>query len=125
MRKVVEVFEYEVPNEVKEFNSLICEENFCKINSSGYAVLTITNTEILKVLKEKILVLNLPLLNRKWDIIDISFISKFTTANLLKDKVIDLYLQGKRNKDISKECNTSPANITRIIKNYKEKCLNT
>lgn len=29
-------------------------------------------------------------------------------------------LEGKRNKDISLECNTSPSNVTKIIKNYKE-----
>lgn len=107
-------------NILQEFNSLICEENFCKINSSGYAVLTITNTEILKNLKKKILSLNIPILSRKWDIIDLNFESKYKKVEILHQKVVELYLQGKRNKDIAEECNTSPANVTKIIKKYKE-----
>ena len=38
-------------NILTEFNLLICDKNFCKINSAGYAVLTITNSEYLKGLK--------------------------------------------------------------------------
>ncbi len=106
-------------NILKEFNSLICEENFCKINSKGYAVLTITNTETLKRLKTKVLDLNLPILSRKWDIIDMNFVSKYVTASLLRNKVIELYLQGKKNKEISEECKTSQSNVSKIIKNYK------
>lgn len=107
---------------LKEFNSLICKKDFCKVNSSGYAVLTITDSEILKKLKRRILTLNLPILSRKWDVIDMSFISKYQTAKILREKVISLYLEGKRNKDISEECGTSPSNVTKIIKQYK-KCL--
>jgi DNA-binding NarL/FixJ family response regulator len=53
------------------------------------------------------------------DIIDLNFVSKYVSANELKEKVIDLYKQGYKNKDISEMCKTSPANVTRIIKNYK------
>lgn len=104
---------------LKEFNTLICSDNFTKINNQGYAMLTITNTEYLKELKRNILSLNIPIMSRKWDIVDLNFISKYVTANELKEKVIDLYKQGYKNKNISELCNTSPANITRIIKNYK------
>lgn len=104
---------------LKEFNNLICSDNFTKINNQGYAVLTITNTEYLKELKRNILSLNIPIMPRKWDIIDLNFVSKYVSANELKEKVIDLYKQGYKNKDISEMCKTSPANITRIIKNYK------
>lgn len=106
-------------NILKEFNSLICEENFCKINSQGYAVLTITNSEILKNLKSKILGLNLPILSRKWDIIDMNFVSKYVTAEILRNRVIELHLRGKKNKEISEECKTSQSNVSKIIKNYK------
>lgn len=61
---------------LQEFNSLICKENFCRINSSGYAVLNITNSEYLKELKRKVIKLNIPILPRKWNIIDLSFVSK-------------------------------------------------
>lgn len=104
---------------LKEFNSLICDFNFTKINNQGYAVLSITNTEYLQKLKEKILPLNIPIMKRKWDIIDMNFISKYTKAEKLRNKVIELHKQGYRNKDISEMCSTSKANVTKIIKQYK------
>lgn len=106
-------------NILKEFNSLISEQNFTRINSSGYAYLVISNTENLKKLKEKILSLNLPIMSRKWDVIDLNFVSKYVTAKELRNNIIKAYEEGMRNKDISIKFNTSPSNVTKIIKNYK------
>lgn len=102
-----------------EFSNLISKKDFTRINSSGYATLIISNTEDLKKLKKKILSLNLPIMSRKWDIIDLNFVSKYVTAKELRDNVINAYKLGLKNKDISIKFNTSPANVTRIIKNYK------
>lgn len=104
---------------LKEFNSLICESNFTKINNQGYAVLTITNTKYLQNLKRKIISLDIPIMSRKWDIIDMNFVSKYTKAEELHKKVIELYKQGYRNKDISTLYGTSKANVSKIIKTYK------
>ena len=104
---------------LKEFNLLICDDYHTKINNQGYAVLTITNTKYLQNLKNRITSLNIPIMNRKWDIIDMNFISKYTKAEELRNKVVDLYKQGYRNKDISEMCSTSKANVTKILKNYK------
>ncbi len=104
---------------LKEFNTLICQENFCKIDSQGYAVLTITNTKYLKELKRKILDLNLPILNRKRDIIDLSFTSKYVKANQTKQKVAELYNKGMRNKDIAHTLGVSPATVTKYTKILK------
>lgn len=104
---------------LKEFNSLICSDSFTKINNQGYAVLSITNSEYLKNLKRRILSLNIPIMTRKWDVIDLNFISKYVTAKNLREKVIDLHQKGYKNKDISELCNTSKSNVTKIIKNYK------
>lgn len=111
-------------NILKEFNSLISNKNLTKINSSGYVTLIISNTEELKKLKQKILALNLPVMSRKWDIIDLSFVSKYVTAEELRENVIAAHELGMRNKDISIKFNTSPSNVTRILKNYKNKCIN-
>lgn len=105
---------------LREFNSLISDKDFTKINSSGYATLIISNTEDLKRLKEKILRLNIPIMLRKWDVIDLAFVSKYVTANELKHNVIEAYNSGMTNKEISIKFGTSPANVTRIIKKYKE-----
>lgn len=101
------------------FSVLICGQEKATINKQGYAQLSITNTKVLQELKEKILSYNLPLLKRKWDIIDMDFVSKYTTAKDLRNRVIELLKQGVKQKDIASICNTSPANVTRIKKLYE------
>ena len=71
-----------------------------------------------KKLKLKVLNLNIPILSRKWDIIDLNLTSKYTTAKELREKVLQAYKEGMRNKDIAQKFKTSAANVTRIIKNY-------
>ena len=105
---------------LKEFNKLICEENFCKINSSGYSILTITNTECLKELKKKVIALNLPILSRKWDVIDLNFVSRYVTSKSTKQKVVELYNKGMRNKDIALTLGVSPATVTKYTKIIKQ-----
>lgn len=58
-------------------------------------------------------------MRRKWDIIDMDFVSKYTTAEDLRNRVIELLKQGVKQKDIASICNTSPANVTRIKKLYE------
>ena len=104
-------------NILQEFGSIITDKQCVKINNQNYAQLCITNTVILQKLKKNVLQYNLPLLTRKWDIIDLNFIDKYTKAKILHNKVIQLYKNGYKNKDIAKICNTSPSNITKILKN--------
>lgn len=105
-------------NVLKEFALLITNRDCVKINNSGYAELNITNTVVLQELKKKLIALNIPIMSRKWDIIDLHFISKYTTAKILREKVLELHSKGYRNKDICEMCNTSSANVTKIIKKY-------
>ena len=100
------------------FSTLICGNEKAIINNQGYAQLTITDIKILQKLKKQILQYNLPLLKRKWDIIDMDFISKYTKAEDLRNKVIELLKQNVKQKDIALICNTSPANVTKIKKLY-------
>lgn len=101
------------------FSTLICGDEKAIINNQGYAQLTITDTKILQELKKQILQYNLPLLKRKWDVIDMDFISKYTIAEGLRNKVMKLLKQNVKQKDIALICNTSPANVTRIKKLYE------
>lgn len=50
-----------------------------KINSKGYAETSITNTTILKRMKIKAQSLHLPLMSRKWDRVEVDFISRQET----------------------------------------------
>lgn len=99
---------------------MITDKNLTRIDSRGYAKLIISNTEDLKKLKIKALNLNLPILARKWDIIDLNYTSRHITASELREKVIEAYKTGMKNKEIAEKFNTSKSNITRILKTYGE-----
>lgn len=103
---------------LREFNSIISEKDLTRLDSRGYAKLIISNTEDLKKLKIKILSLGLPILTRKWDVIDLNYTSKYVTASELREKVIRAYKAGIRNKDIAEKFNISKSNVTRILKTY-------
>ena len=104
---------------LQEFNLLIGNAGSCKINNAGYAVLLVTNTVALKELKRVIQKLRVPILNRKWEIIDLDFIGKYEKARELEIKVIQMYQERKyKKKDIAQMCQTSTGNITRILKKY-------
>lgn len=105
---------------LKEFNSIISDKNLTRLDSRGYAKLVISNTENLKRLKSKMLSLGVPVLSRKWDVIDLNYTSKYITASELKEKVIEAHKSGMRNKDIAEKFNTSKSNVTRILKTYGE-----
>lgn len=106
-------------NILKEFSQIITGSiNNVKINNQGYAELQITNSTILQDLKSKMLKLNIPYMERKWDIINMNFISKYTTAEILRNKVLKLHNDGLSKKEISEKCNTSLSNTYKIIKNY-------
>ena len=103
------------------FSELIVNKNCVKINSKGYAELTISNTKKLQEFKSKIISYNIPILKRKWDIINMDFVSKYTKAEETRNKVLKLLQQNVKQQDIAKICNTSPANVSKIKKNYYEK----
>ena len=69
----------------------------------------------------KILSYNLPLLNRKWDIINMDFVIKYTKAEKLRNRVIELLNKGLKQKEIAEICNTSSSNVSKIKKLYEER----
>lgn len=103
---------------LKEFNELIYDRGSVKINNQGYAELNISNTEVLKSLKRKIEEYNLPIMIRKWDIIDYSFESKLVASELLKENVLKDLELGMKTKDIAIKYNAGLQNIYRIKRNY-------
>lgn len=64
--------------------------------------------------------LNLPILSRKWDVIDLNFVSRYVTAKSTKQKVAELYNKGMRNKDIALTLGVSPATVTKYTKIIKQ-----
>ena len=109
-------------NILKEFNELIDgTNNFVRINNEGYASLIISNSEILKELKKKILLYNIPIMKRKWDIINLNFTTRNIKANELKNKILDDFINGLSVTESSIKNNTSYENAYRIKRKYFKK----
>lgn len=61
------------------------------INNEGLSFISITKIEIMKNIKEKILKLNLPVLNRKWDRVRLNKLSKQEITNNNTTKCYQLF----------------------------------
>jgi hypothetical protein len=58
-------------NNLDKFAKAIHPDSSANINGAGYAIFSISNIEKLQELKKKILKFKLPVLERKWDLIDL------------------------------------------------------
>jgi len=87
-----------------------------KINNYGYAQLSFTKNLLNNNLKKYGISLNIPLLDRKWNNIDLNFVSKYDKAIDIRNKVIELFKIGKSIKEIAKILNYSYAGIYKIVK---------
>lgn len=102
------------------FGRHICEDGHysCKINACGYADLQITNSIILKRLKKRVLRYNIPLMPRKWDIIDLGLVGKYEKASILREKVLNDLRTGYSLTATADRNKTSYWNVLRIRKAY-------
>jgi len=108
-------------NILQYFSDRICcnlqlKPNVVRINKYGYAEMRFTNSIILKHLKSKVYELGLPHLERKWDLIDVNYISRVEQAVYNVDNVRKLASIGKKNKEMSQILELSPSAITMIMK---------
>jgi hypothetical protein len=72
-----------------------------KITVEGYSNINISNSITLKFIKSKVLELNLPIMNRKWDKIDLNKTGK-TERAAINGKIIDALIKdGKSIKEIA------------------------
>ena len=87
-----------------------------KINGAGYAELTISDNSIIRELKNRVLSLNLPIMNRKWDRVDCSLISRYKSAEKKRKNVCELYQKGFSMKEISNELSIPYGTVYSYIK---------
>lgn len=73
-----------------------------KIINNGYLRWDITNMKIVNYLKSIVLEYNLPVLSRKWDIIDLNYVTKKQKTKDKHEIIMLLKSQGKTIKEISK-----------------------
>ena len=97
------------------FSKTIDETNKAKINSCGYAEFHVTKTSNLKKLKKFAIKNNLPILERKWNNVDVNYVSKYDLAIERKNKIKKLCDNGKTIKEISNELNLKYTTVYSII----------
>lgn len=107
-------------NILKEFCELLeYDVKHVKINKQKYCELIISNSSVVTKLKKESL--KLPVLKRKWDKIDETYVSRYVTSKIIREKIIKMLNDGMRNKDIAKQLNVSNSLVSKINKNYVNK----
>lgn len=89
-----------------------------KIGKDGYSVWNISNSVPIKSLKQLVLNLNLPILSRKWDKVDLNHVG--LQEQVQKDLLIikELFNQGYTGKYIGPILNKSPESVNALIRRY-------
>lgn len=83
----------------KPFLKLFNED--VKETKDGYSYIHFTKTSTVRSFKEKAILFNLPILERKWDIIDLNYFSKYEVSNAWQSQAFLLYKQNFTVKEIS------------------------
>ena len=93
-----------------------------KIINAGYAELHITGMHNLIFLKIFAMENKIPYLNRKWDIINTKYISRYIKSFLIKEKVKNILIKNIniKPKDIAKKLNIKRSYVNRIIRKLKK-----
>ncbi|KKK47322.1 hypothetical protein LCGC14_3156390, partial [marine sediment metagenome] len=90
---------------------------YAKINNQGYACVIISNTVASKYLKRKAIDLRLPIMKRKWDEIDLCYVSKREKALININQVRKMVVSGYKQIDIMKQLGLSKTTVYKIRKN--------
>jgi hypothetical protein len=87
------------------------------INNQGYAQFAIANSDVLRFLKEAAVGLQLPILERKWNRIDLKYTSKYIQSNLLKLQIVKLTKESPLSqKGIAKILGVGESYVSQVIK---------
>ena len=82
---------------------------------TGYARCTLANHTVLKRLKAEVLKLELPILKRKWDAIDMKYVSRTETAVKHRKVIVRLLKKDYAKVDIARHLGISPSTISQMI----------
>lgn len=97
-------------------NERLCLGGSCKINKQGYVLFTITNTATLKELKRSVLKLHIPILQRKWNVVDFNFVGRNEVSEYRKKTVEQMYCAGSKIKNIADFLKVNSSTVSQIIK---------
>lgn len=90
-----------------------------KINKQGYAEFTIADNEVLRDYKRFALENSLPVLDRKWDKVNIELESRYLGTKKRVDNILHLKSLGMRNMDIAMQLDLSDACISTTLKRIR------
>lgn len=86
-----------------------------KINKQGYYELVISDNEILRKWKRFAIENDLPVMERKWDRVDTSRVSRYVSSKVLQDNVKYLNSIGMRNIDVSRQLQICKGYVSKIL----------
>jgi len=100
-----------------------CDEKIpkVKINKEGYANFNITNSIVLKTIKNKCIDLKLPILKRKWDNIDLTYVSRIEQIKYNLPKITEMLKNSMKRKDIAIKLGISYYSLTQLLLRRKNK----
>lgn len=92
-----------------------------KLDACNYVTLHIGDSRICKKIKQKAIELKLPIMKRKWDIIDLNYVSRMEKSDTNNVKINQLQKEGYSVKEIALRLNIKPSCIYQL--NYRQQKL--
>lgn len=87
-----------------------------KETKDGYVYITFTKTSDVRGFKQRALDLSLPILERKWDVIDLNYRSKYEIASEWHGQALKLFNKGYRVCQIAKEMSKNYSTVFMFLK---------
>lgn len=89
------------------------------LQNSGYAFLSISEHKKVKELKIFSLSNGLPIMQRKWDLVNLDFTSKLERSNERLPIITEMLREGTSQKEIACILNMGKSNLSQLIKRHK------
>lgn len=112
-KNILNYFYYSLTNENKNFNDI-----------GNCSIIYICKTEILKDIKKKSIELNLPILDRKWNRVDLDKIIRYEKTKIKKNKILELLKKEIKDIDIVNKTGSSRSLVYKIKKEYERSLKN-
>ena len=97
------------------FQKTVCGKETAKINKEGYANMTITDVPATVALKRFALEHDLPIMERKWNIIDVNYVTFYQRSKQRLKNVKRLLAENKTINEISEELGLKYSTVYNII----------
>lgn len=106
---------------LKMFNEKLQLNAGVKINNQGYTFMTLGDSEILKRIKQDMLLLDIPFLERKWDKINLEFVGSRESKKIKLFEIDKLLKVGMKTREISNKLNIPYNSVRGLIKTLNKK----